>query len=87
MDEVAATRGWQPIDNAPKDETGILVWGSFGPNGEDCIIAAWYDRNAINLRHFKHGPWVWALVGADEGSYAESLAKMWMPLPSPPSGG
>jgi hypothetical protein len=70
---------WEPIETAPKDGTGVLLWCDFGDTGTEMVAARWIDNPA------PAGPFgKFAWRDYQDGAVAEQIATHWMPLPEPP---
>ena len=66
--------GWQPIETAPKDGDGILLFIPGYPG--EVQAATWNDRRDA-----------WCLYGCDSLAFdfdEDDVPTHWMPLPEPP---
>jgi hypothetical protein len=85
-DPVSPSRGWQPIETAPKDGTRIWIFtpGYTQENGyrhEPFMLTAWWDEN-----EGEDGALVAPLSDGFEVAVTYHFASPthWMPLPPPP---
>lgn len=78
--EEADSRGWQPIETAPRDGTPVLL-----TDGKRCAVAGfvpqWHEHKEF-VRHAKDGD-VWRTVREDTGYWntAEFCPTHWQSLP------
>jgi hypothetical protein len=88
----AVIAGWQPIENAPKDQPILLFCpGLSGNAAQEIVVGVW--RFDANRRTF--GYWVSDIGHLDSGfaetgpwiEYVELRPHKWAPLPAPPGKG
>ena len=76
-DPVSPSRGWQPIETAPKDGSLFMVH-----NGKDYGVCRWLVEDWVPDGFFYH-EWASDDLGYDQ-EYLGPDATHWMPLPPPP---
>ncbi len=75
-------KGWQPIETAPRDGTGVDIWA----DGQRWPNRHWYAQHEAWAYHGWHIP----RTGINRQPYRKTIIQKglepthWMPLPSPP---
>ncbi len=72
-----AAREWQPIETAPKDDTGFLAYWPISET-QWCIVTCWWKTTGAA------GPGWHTVDLFDDDSERLILPTKWQPLPAPP---
>lgn len=70
---LVASQRWRPIETAPKDGSGLLIWGAEWPG--HVAVGHWFGKPMYR--------WISPFAAADKEYVAPTH---WRPLPEPPRG-
>lgn len=74
---------WQPIDTAPKDGTGVLLWDA---KRNVVVSGCWHVQPTSDTPNGYDPGWAWWAADDDVIVWDDDTGPShWMPLPEPPT--